>query len=87
MVHGVYVCSFKKKGKSSTLLVATLLSWLFFVLKKGEILHHSTMSAFQRRAPTGQPALPQGTRLSVYNTQLLTSTGVSSLDDILYYAS
>ncbi|KAI9596132.1 Elongator complex protein 4 [Syncephalis fuscata] len=41
------------------------------------------MSAFQRRTPASQPALPQGTRLSVYNTQLLTSTGVSSLDGFI----
>ncbi|RKP11054.1 Elongator complex protein 4 [Thamnocephalis sphaerospora] len=41
------------------------------------------MSSFKRRTPASQPAPPTGTRLSAYNSQLLTSSGVSSLDDIL----
>ncbi|KAL1924596.1 uncharacterized protein VTP21DRAFT_4250 [Calcarisporiella thermophila] len=39
--------------------------------------------SFKKRAAIGQPKLPAGTRLSPHNAQLLTSTGVPSLDDIL----
>ncbi|CAB4401320.1 unnamed protein product [Rhizophagus irregularis] len=41
------------------------------------------MSSFKKRVQTSQTKLPQGTRLSPYNGQLLISTGVPSLDDIL----
>lgn len=42
------------------------------------------MSSFKKRVQTSQAKLPQGTRLSPYNGQLLISTGVPSLDDILF---
>ncbi len=41
------------------------------------------MSSFKKRVQTNQTKIPQGTRLSPYNGQLLISTGVPSLDDIL----
>ncbi|KAI8099970.1 Elongator complex protein 4 [Halteromyces radiatus] len=39
--------------------------------------------SFQKRNADQQPKLPPGSRLSAYNGQLLISTGVPSLDDIL----
>lgn len=39
--------------------------------------------SFKKRNVDQQPKLPSGTRLSAYNGQLLISTGVPSLDDIL----
>lgn len=39
--------------------------------------------SFRKRNADQQPKLPQGSRLSAYNGQLLISTGVRSLDDIL----
>ncbi|KAI8967383.1 Elongator complex protein 4 [Mycotypha africana] len=39
--------------------------------------------SFKKRNTDQQPKLPSGTRLSAYNGQLLISTGVPSLDDIL----
>ncbi|KAI9261992.1 Elongator complex protein 4 [Sporodiniella umbellata] len=39
--------------------------------------------SFKKRNADQQPKLPSGTRLSAYNGQLLISTGVPSLDDIL----
>ncbi|KAG0163994.1 Elongator subunit elp4 [Apophysomyces sp. BC1015] len=39
--------------------------------------------SFKRRNVDQQPKLPPGSRLSAYNGQLLISTGVPSLDDIL----
>ncbi|KAI7904975.1 Elongator complex protein 4 [Cokeromyces recurvatus] len=39
--------------------------------------------SFKKRNADQQPKLPPGTRLSAYNGQLLISTGVPSLDDIL----
>ncbi|KAK3808450.1 MAG: PAXNEB protein-domain-containing protein [Benniella sp.] len=41
------------------------------------------MSSFKRRGPSAQASLPAGCRLSAYNGQVLISTGVPSLDDIL----
>ncbi|RIA93730.1 Elongator complex protein 4 [Glomus cerebriforme] len=41
------------------------------------------MSSFKKKVQTSQAKLPQGTRLSPYNGQLLISTGLPSLDDIL----
>ncbi|KAG0224191.1 PAXNEB protein-domain-containing protein [Mortierella sp. GBAus27b] len=41
------------------------------------------MSSFKRRVPSAQASLPAGCRLSAYNGQVLISTGVPSLDDIL----
>lgn len=43
---------------------------------------HATRMSFKRRQQQ-QPKLPPGSRLSAYNGQLLISTGVPSLDDIL----
>lgn len=39
--------------------------------------------SFKKRNVDQQPKLPSGSRLSAYNGQLLISTGVPSLDDIL----
>jgi elongator complex protein 4 len=39
--------------------------------------------SFKKRNADQQPKLPSGSRLSAYNGQLLVSTGVPSLDDIL----
>jgi elongator complex protein 4 len=39
--------------------------------------------SFKKRNVDQQPKLPSGSRLSAYNGQLLVSTGVPSLDDIL----
>lgn len=39
--------------------------------------------SFKKRNAEQQPKLPPGSRLSAYNGQLLISTGVPSLDDIL----
>lgn len=39
--------------------------------------------SFKKRNADQQPKLPSGSRLSAYNGQLLISTGVPSLDDIL----
>lgn len=39
--------------------------------------------SFKKRNADQQPKLPPGSRLSAYNGQLLVSTGVPSLDDIL----
>lgn len=39
--------------------------------------------SFRKRNADQQPKLPPGSRLSAYNGQLLVSTGVPSLDDIL----
>lgn len=39
--------------------------------------------SFKKRNIDQQPKLPSGSRLSAYNGQLLISTGVPSLDDIL----
>ncbi|KAK3842384.1 MAG: PAXNEB protein-domain-containing protein [Linnemannia gamsii] len=41
------------------------------------------MSSFKKRVPSAQASLPAGCRLSAYNGQVLISTGVPSLDDIL----
>lgn len=42
------------------------------------------MSSFKKRVPAGQtPSAPSGTRVSAYNSSLLLSTGIASLDDIL----
>ncbi|KAF9113391.1 Elongator subunit elp4 [Mortierella sp. AM989] len=41
------------------------------------------MSSFKKRVPSAQTNLPAGCRLSAYNGQVLISTGVPSLDDIL----
>ncbi|KAH7047273.1 PAXNEB protein-domain-containing protein [Linnemannia elongata] len=41
------------------------------------------MSSFKKRVPSAQATLPAGCRLSAYNGQVLISTGVPSLDDIL----
>ncbi|KAF9934544.1 Elongator subunit elp4 [Mortierella alpina] len=41
------------------------------------------MSSFKKRVPSAQANLPAGCRLSAYNGQVLISTGVPSLDDIL----
>ncbi|KAG0004201.1 Elongator subunit elp4 [Entomortierella chlamydospora] len=41
------------------------------------------MSSFKKRVPSAQTSLPAGCRLSAYNGQVLISTGVPSLDDIL----
>jgi len=41
------------------------------------------MSSFKKRVPSAQASPPAGCRLSAYNGQLLISTGVPSLDDIL----
>lgn len=39
--------------------------------------------SFRKKNAAQQPKLPSGSRLSAYNGQLLISTGVPSLDDIL----
>ncbi|KAJ1973011.1 Elongator subunit elp4 [Dimargaris verticillata] len=41
------------------------------------------MSSFRKRVPSKQPKLPPGTKLSPHNGQVLVSTGVPSLDDVL----
>ncbi|KAI1317149.1 Elongator subunit elp4 [Mortierella claussenii] len=41
------------------------------------------MSSFKKRVPSAQASLPAGCRLSAYNGQVLISTGIPSLDDIL----
>ncbi|KAJ1969620.1 Elongator subunit elp4 [Dispira parvispora] len=41
------------------------------------------MSSFKKRVASNQPKLPPGTKLSSHNGQVLVSTGVSSLDDVL----
>ncbi|KAJ1650229.1 Elongator subunit elp4 [Dispira simplex] len=41
------------------------------------------MSSFKKRVTSNQPKLPPGTKLSSHNGQVLVSTGVSSLDDVL----
>ncbi|KAF9427859.1 Elongator subunit elp4 [Entomortierella beljakovae] len=41
------------------------------------------MSSFKKRDPSAQAILPAGCRLSAHNAQVLISTGVPSLDDIL----
>ncbi|KAF9914453.1 Elongator subunit elp4 [Lobosporangium transversale] len=41
------------------------------------------MSSFKKRVPSAQTSLPAGCRLSAYNGQVLISTGIPSLDDIL----
>ncbi|KAI9146322.1 Elongator complex protein 4 [Paraphysoderma sedebokerense] len=41
------------------------------------------MSSFKRKSPNLQSKLPAGSRLSAHNGQVLTSTGLPALDDIL----
>ncbi|KAJ2340089.1 Elongator subunit elp4, partial [Coemansia sp. RSA 2618] len=41
------------------------------------------MSSFRKRVPESQSKLPPGTRLNAHSAQLLVSTGVPSLDDLL----
>ncbi|KAJ3279450.1 Elongator subunit elp4 [Borealophlyctis nickersoniae] len=41
------------------------------------------MSSFKRRIPTQTSTLPPATRISAHNGQVLVSTGVPSLDDVL----
>ncbi|KAJ2908300.1 Elongator subunit elp4 [Coemansia aciculifera] len=41
------------------------------------------MSSFRKRLPTSQPKPPPATRINPHSAQLLVSTGVPSLDDVL----
>ncbi|KAJ1929963.1 Elongator subunit elp4 [Tieghemiomyces parasiticus] len=41
------------------------------------------MSSFRKRGASQQPKLPPGTKLSAHNGQVLVSSGVPSLDDVL----
>ncbi|KAJ2367955.1 Elongator subunit elp4, partial [Coemansia sp. RSA 2610] len=41
------------------------------------------MSSFRKRVPESQTKLPPATRLNPHSAQLLVSTGVPSLDDLL----
>ncbi|KAF9190522.1 Elongator subunit elp4 [Haplosporangium sp. Z 11] len=51
-----------------------------------EVAQQAAMTStpsFKKRVPSAQASLPAGCRLSAYNGQVLISTGVPSLDDIL----
>jgi elongator complex protein 4 len=50
--------------------------------KREATVNKSTMS-FKKRSTANAPKIPAGSRISAYNGQLLISTGVPSLDDIL----
>lgn len=45
--------------------------------------YKATTMSFKKKASANAPKLPAGSRISAYNGQLLISTGVPSLDDIL----
>jgi elongator complex protein 4 len=68
-------CFFFIKGRGSI---------FFFPLHLFPLLFSKPPSmSFRKRNADQQPKLPPGSRLSAYNGQLLISTGVPSLDDIL----